>query len=485
MLALVDGEPRIISLKQMLRVFVEHRLEVIRRRSEYDLTRAQERAHILEGLLKAIDNIDEAIAIIRKSRTTETAHENLRKAFALSDAQATAILEMQLRRLAALERKKLDDELKEKLKLIKDLTTLLASPKLMRLAVSRETAELKELYADQRRTVIAMTEVADVSSGDLMGQQENTWVTLTTKGKLSIPHDDQAPKVSASMKEPPYRVLESNPSDTLYLITDQGQCATVLTSQIPKANAIEEGMNFWQLSDLKEQDWVTQLVNLPTHKMTGFLFFVTEGGEVKRLNVDDLPSMRANNFKIFDVEAGDHLRWAFFVDEEDTVILVTRTGQAIHFAVSDVRPSGLSAGGMRGIKLSSEEGDKVVGAGVVGKNSHVWVVTEGGYGKRTSTEEYPTQGRAGGGVRTLRFPPGNDQSIGVALVGNLEVEMVALTNKGTAKRNRLTNTVVAKRDAKGEPNVVSLAKGETVIEAFFYEARPEAEKQITDEAVPV
>lgn len=469
MLALVNDEPRTLSLKQILRAFIEHRLEVIRRRSEFDLARAKERAHILEGLLKAIQNIDQVIEIIRKSRTTETAHENLRRALSISNEQATAILEMQLRRLAALERKKLEDELKEKLKLIKDLTTLLGSPKLMRMEVARETKIIRETYSDQRRTIISQGGRTDIFS--LLGSQEDTWVTLTTAGNLSVPHDNEPPKVTASMKEPPYRVLASNPSDTLYFITQDGMCATMLTSNIPRANDIENGAPFWTLCNLNSTDVIADIVCIPPRLEEGYLFFVTEYGEVKRLKISDLPGMRAQAFKIYDVEQGDRLRWVYVVNDGDTTLLVTRHGQAIRFSVDEVRPSGLTAGGMRGIKLGDGD-DRVVGAGVVTKNSHVWVVTDEGIGKRSSTDEYPIQGRAGGGVRTLKFPPGPHQGLAAALIGQLDTELVALTNKNTAKRNRITNAPSTKRDYKGE-SIVSLAKGEKVAEAFMFEPRTE------------
>ncbi|NJL93848.1 MAG: hypothetical protein HC915_09000 [Anaerolineae bacterium] len=471
MLALLDGEPRMLSLKQMLRAFIEHRLTIIQRRSAYDLARAQARAHILEGLLVALENIDRVIDIIRRSRTTETAHTNLRKEFGLSDEQATAILDMQLRRLAALERRKLEDELKEKRQLIKDLTTLLESPKLQRLEIAREMQRVEERYATQRRTLVIQGPATDVTSGELIGTQENTWVTLTTSGKLSTPHDNEAPKVTASMKEPPLRVLESNPSDVLYLITTEGNCATLLTSQIPKVHEIEEGTPFWQLCDLGEGETVAQVITVPTTLEQGYLFFVTVNGEVKRLRLEELPSLRAQAFKVFDVEADDRLLTAFIVQEDDQVILVSRQGQAIHFKVDEVRATGLSAGGMRGIKLAAEE-DRVVGANGVTRFAHVWVVTDGGYGKRTSAEEYPVQGRAGQGVRTLRFPPGEDRFIAAAVIGPLEGELVALTNRDKAKRNRLTNAPSVKRDSKGE-TIVSLAKDEQVSSAFLFELRPE------------
>jgi DNA gyrase subunit A len=294
---------------------------------------------------------------------------------------------------------------------------------------------------------------------------------VTIDGKVSRPFADEPPKVAASMKDPPLRVFASNPSDTLYAVTEGGMCATILTSQLPKAHEIEEGLPFWELCDLRSDDKIANIVSLPPQLEQGYLFFVSEQGEVKRLSLEDLPGMRAASFKIFDVEAGDRLRWVFIVADGENALLVTRNGQAIQFSVDEVRPSGLTAGGIRGIKLGDDE-DRVVGAGVVGKFTHVWVCTAGGIGKRSNIDDYPTQGRAGQGVRTFRFPPGEDQGLSAALVGQLENEMVVLTNKGKAKRNRITNAPSTKRDYKGD-SIVSLAKDEYVVEAFQFEPRLE------------
>lgn len=469
MLALMNGEPRTLSLKQLIRSFIDHRLEIIRRRSEYDLAKAQERAHILEGLIIAIDNIDRAIDIIRRSRTTDTARKNLMKEFSLSEVQATAILDMQLRRLAALERKKLEDELKEKLQLIADLTSLLESPQLMRQEVARETLLIKERYADVRRTLIIDGNPTDVQAGDLIGAQDNTWVTLTLEGRLSRPHVEEPPKVTASMKDPPYRVIESNPSDVLYLVTEQGNCATILTSQIQKAHEIEDGTPFWQMCDLSKEEMIADVVSLPNRMDEGYFCFISEQGEIKRLRVEDMPGMRTNAFKVFDVEPGDRLMRVFLVTDAETVMLATRAGQAIQFAANDVRPSGLTAGGVRAIKLSDED-DRVVGAGVVRPYTHLWVVTDEGIGKRTTTEEYPTQGRGGSGVRTMKLPPGNNKGLVAAIIGQLDTEIVAITDKGKAKRNRITNAPSTKRDSKGD-GTVSLAKNEVVLTAYAFEPR--------------
>ncbi|MBZ0309630.1 MAG: hypothetical protein K8I82_26435, partial [Anaerolineae bacterium] len=330
---------------------------------------------------------------------------------------------------------------------------------------------IRDTYADERRTIIIRGEATDVTKGDLIGEQENTWITLTTTGKISRPHNGDAPKASASQKEPPMRVLQSNPADILYLITDQGNCATLLTSQIPKTNEIEDGIPYWQLCDLTADEKVVQVISLPSYLENGYFFFVTALGEVKRLKVEDIPGMRAKAFKVYDVEPGDEIGWVFLTVDNDQVVLVTRQAQAIQFNTEDVRSSGLSAGGVRGMKLG-EKDDWVVGAGIVLPDAFVWVVTEEGVGKRTSISEYPTQGRAGSGVRTMKLPPGNNQGLAAALIHIEDCEIVALTDKGKAKRARLGSAPAFKRDYKGEA-MVSLAKGERVVSAFVYENRPE------------
>ncbi len=471
MISLVDNEPRTLSLKQMLRVFIEHRLEVIRRRSEFDLARAKERAHILEGLMTALDNIDAVIEVIRRSRNTDTARENLMKQFNLTDIQATAILDMQLRRLAGLERKKIQDELKEKRQLIKDLTMLLSSEFLMRMEVARETKIVRDAYADERRTIIVRGEATDVTKGDLIGKHEDTWITLTTAGRISRPHNGDAPKVTAAMKEPPFRVLQSSTGDILYLITEQGNCATLLTSQVPKANEVEDGAFFWELCGLNRDEKVVQLISVPTGLDNGYFFFVTEMGEVKRLKVDEMPGMRATSFKVFDVEQDDKVGWVFLTADDDHVVLVTRQAQAIQFNSEDVRPSGLTAGGVRGIKLA-EKDDWIVGAGVVIPDAYVWVTTAEGIGKRTPIDEYPTQGRAGSGVRTMKLPPGNNQGLVAAVIQQENSDVIALTDKGKAKRSKIGSAPLFKRDYKGEVTV-SLAKGEVVASAYTFEPRIE------------
>lgn len=466
-LALVDGEPRMLSLKQALRVYLEHRLEVIKRRSEYDLARARERAHILEGLLIALDNLDEVIDTIRRSRTVETAHANLRKRFRLSDEQATAILQMQLRRLAALERKKLEDEYKEKVQLIKMLEALLASPKMMRMEVARELTAIREKYADPRRTVIISGPVGDIQAGDYLGPNEDTWVTLTGSGLLSRTYSDNAPRITTEIKDPPRVMLASNTTHTLYLFTADGQAATSPVKLLPQSDDPEQGTAFTTFSSLTAGDTVTCALSIPPGLETGFLAALTALGEVKRLRVEDLPGMSAKPFKFMDIEQGDRLIWVGHVEEESEVILATFQGQAIRFKVSDVRPTGLGAGGMRAVKLLGQR-DQVIGAGIADERANMWVCTDTGVAKSTPVTDYPTQGRGGQGVITMKLPK-DATGLAAATVGRPDDNIVVVTNRSKAKYMRVGLAPQGGRNIKGDYVISMTRKDEAVDRAVRLE----------------
>jgi len=458
-LALVDGEPRMLGLKQMLRVYLEHRLEVVRRRSEFDLARARERAHILEGLLVALGHLDEVIELIRRSRTVDSAHANLMKRFKLSDAQAQAILQMQLRRLAALERRKLEDEYKEKMQLIKMLEALLKSPHMMRVEVARELREIRTKYADPRRTVIIEGPVGDIQAGDFLGPREDTWVTLTRGGLLSRTYEDSAPRVTTEAKDAPLAMLASNTTHTLYLFTAQGMAATVPVKLLQQTEDPEQGVRYNTLCPLTDGDELTAALSLPAELETGYLAAITHLGEVKRLRIEDLPGLSANAFKFMDVEQGDRLIWVGYVEDDSELVVVTRLGQAIRFPVSDVRPTGLGAGGMRAVKLQNNK-DFVVGAAVADERGNVWVCTDTGVAKSTPLTEYPTQGRAGQGVITMKLP-GDAKGLAAATVGRPDDNIVLVTNKGKPKYMRIGLAPETRRSAKGD-YVISLRAKEEV-----------------------
>lgn len=458
MLGLVDGEPRTLSLKQALKVFLDHRLEVVRRRSEFDLNRARERAHILEGLIKALDNLDEVIDIIRRSRTTETARKNLRKALGLSEIQAGAILDMQLRRLAGLERKKIQDEYKEKIKLIKALEKLLGSPKLMRETIITELQEQKEKYADPRRTVIMGGPAGDVSEGDLQMPNEDTWVTITTNGLINRMYEDSPPRISASLKTPPRVLTASNTAHILYVFTADGQAATIPVHQIPQANDVGAGPHISQICPLSDKAEIVAALSMPMRVDTGYLFLVAHDGNVKRIRIEDLPGLSAKSFPVMKVN-DSQLGWVMYVQDETQTVLTTAQGQSIRFPVNKVRPTGLPAGGMRGVKLLGQR-DRVVGASIADDKQYLWVITDTGVAKYTPMTEYPTQGRAGSGVITMKLPD-DAGGLAAALVGRQTDNIVVVSSKGKPKYMRVSLAPKGGRNVQGD-YVISL-KGKDVV----------------------
>jgi DNA gyrase subunit A len=479
MLALVNNEPRLLSLKQCLKVYLDHRLDVVRRRSEFDLKRARERAHILEGLLKALDNLDETIAIIRKSRTPDTARDNLRRALHISEIQAQAILDMQLRRLAALERKKIEDEHKEKIRLIAYLEGLLKSPQQMRDVIAEEVGTIKQAYNDPRRTIIVDGTATTTNASEFHLPQEDTWVTLTVAGKLGRSFEAVPPKVTGESAEPPRFILDADTTNILYLFTARGQCATVPVHQIPQINDPVDGAPFNTVCDLNADDEVTAVLALPVNLETGFIFMATEAGEVKRLRMEDLPGMMANVFNVMDVEPEDRLGWVLTTDGEQEVALVTAQAQAIRFKESDVRPTGMGAGGMRGIKLMGQR-DKVVGVGIAHDDLSLWTITDNGIAKSSPLAEYPTQGRAGSGVVTMKLP-NDSMGLTAATVGKLDDNIIVLTNKARPKSMKIGTAPKVKRPAKGD-YVISMTGKEQVASVVVYQKRqevPEVEAEPT------
>jgi len=469
MLALVDSEPRLLTLKQCLKVYLDHRLEVIRRRSEYELGRARDRAHILEGLLKALDMMSQVIATIRKSQTVETARTNLRKLLGIDDIQAQAILDMQLRRLAALERKKIEDEYKERISLIKYLESLLQSPQQMREVIVEELTTIKQAYGDRRRTVIADGTAAASLSGSLLMPSEDTWVTMTIDGKLGRSFEYTPPKVTTEVKDPPRFILDSNTAQIVYLFTADGQCATLPVHQLPQVHEPPEGTHFSDLCPLPSNTEITAVVALPPNLETGYLLLATQNAEVKRLRLEDVPGMRADAFTVMNVETGDRLGWVMPTSGENEIILVTAQGQGIRFSEDDVRPTGLPAGGMRGVKLGEGQ-DRVVAAMIAVENQYVWSITDDGIGKVSPVADYPAQGRAGSGVIAMRLPKGSAE-VAAATIGRLDDNIVVLTSKGKPYYMRLGRATQIPRGRPGGDILISVREKERISTVVNYQPR--------------
>lgn len=469
MLSLVNNEPRILSLKQMLRVYLEHRLEIVRRRSEFDLGRARERAHILEGLLKAIDAMDEVIAAIRKSPDVETARTNLIKLLDITDTQAQAILDMQLRRLAALERKKIQDEYKEKLELIAYLEGLLQSPLKMRKVIAGELNDIRSAYGDRRRTLIVDSTAESANPADLMVPEEAAWITVTVGGKISLSPDANPIKISEASEAPRF-ILEGTTTQVLYLFTAKGQCATIPVQILQPQSDPGDGAPFNGLSRLSADDEIVGALSLSPDLELGYLFMATLDGQVKRVRMADLPGMTSNVFTVINVGEDTQLGWVFPTDGHQEIVLTTNEAQAIRFREDEVRPTGLPAGGMRGIKLGSQR-SRVVGANIAREGEYMWTITEDGIAKISKIEEYPTQGRAGGGVITMRLPKSSREVVACA-AGPLEEKLIVLTNRNKPFEMPLKKApVVIRGRAGGDFVVTKFRKDEVVAKVVTYQPR--------------
>lgn len=462
-LALVDQQPKLLALKQALKVYLDHRLEIVRRRSEYELARARERAHILEGLLKALDNLDEVISIIRKSQTVETARANLIKALKISEVQAQAILDMQLRRLAALERKKIQEEYAEKMQLIEYLEGLLRSPEKMREVIAEELGVIKSAYGDKRRTVIVDSTASSARVEDLLMPEENTWITFSVEGKLGRSLDDVAPKVTTSTKIPPRFIVEGSTTHILYLFSATGECATIPVQQLPQIQELGDGTPFGDLSAFRGQEDIVSILSLPGGLNTGYLFLATNSGLVKRIRLEDMPGMTMNVFTVMNVGSDDRLAFVFPTDGRQEIILTTDQAQAIRFKENEVRPTGLPAGGMRGIKLLGQR-SRVTGANIAIDGQYMWTITDDGIAKISAVDEYPTQGRAGGGVITMRLPK-SSREVAAAAVGGLDDNIIVLSNKFKPLYMRVGRAPLIKRGRAGGENVIALTRQNEAVAA--------------------
>jgi DNA gyrase subunit A len=448
LLALVDGAPRILSLKQALRHYLDHRLTVIERRSRYDLNRATDRAHILEGLLKAIDRIDTVIQIIRQAQNTEIARQNLMKRLRLSEAQAQAILDMPLRRLVGLEQARLQEEFAEKKRLIAYLERLLANPALMRQAVKEELQAVQQQYGDVRRTLIVDgTKGTAVTATDLL-PTESVWVMVGQAGTIARSIGPQPAAVPLKPVEPPLLMLPAATTDLLYLLAADGTGTAVPVYQLPQATALGQGLHWTDLTPLRREHHLAAAIAVPVGA-EGYFFLATVGGLVKRVALSDLPGVTGDLFTAINVPDDDALGWAIVTGGDDEVILATATGQAIRFAESEVRPMGLAATGVMGVKLADEL-DGVVSLNKVVQAGYLWSITDNGLAKATALAEYPVQGRYGQGVINLRLPDGAAEVV-TAVVCQQDERLLITTALGVTAQFTLAETAVGGRSIRPRP----------------------------------
>ncbi|MFA6193524.1 MAG: DNA gyrase subunit A [Parcubacteria group bacterium] len=462
MLALVDGiEPKVLNLKAMLEYFIAHRQVVVTRRTQYELRIAKERAHILEGLKKALDHIDAVIATIRKSATKELAHANLMKKFKLSDKQATAILEMRLQTLAGLERQKIEDELKEKMKLIKELEDLLKSPKKILGVIKTELAELKEKYADERRTRVVKSAVGEFKQEDLIPNEEaiivfteDNYVKRMNPSLYRVQRRGGKGVIGATTKEDDKidMVVSAMTHDDLFFFTNTGKVFQTKAYEIPVSSRTAKGQAIVNFLQISPDEKITAIITIGKDSEAKYLFMATKFGTVKKTAIEDFAKVRRSGLIALNLAKDDELRWIAPTTGRDEIIITTSAGQAIHFKETDVRGMGRTAAGVRGVNLKKD--DAVVGMDVVLKNqkgNQLLVLTENGFGKRSDMKSYKIQRRGGSGIKTAKVTPKTGKLVCAHVINldNLEADLIASSAKGQIIRVPLNTISVLGRATQG------------------------------------
>ncbi len=461
MLALVDGiQPQTLGLKGMLEKFIDHRKEVIIRRSKFELQKAKDRAHILEGLKKALDHIDEIIKIIRASDSKEEASVNLIKKFKFSDKQATAILELRLQALAGLERKKINDELAEKLALIAYLESLLASPKKILGVVKDEFKEIREKYGDERRTKVVKSALREIGEEELIPEEDSLFM-ITRDGyvKRMAPDILKAQKrggkglIGMATKEEDVvsNFFLANTHDNILFFTNSGKVFQTKGYEVPESSRQSKGkaiVNFLQVS---ASDVITAVVPIPKDQKQTYLFMATEQGVIKKVEMDSFAQVRRNGMIAIKLNGNDRLGWVLPTSGDDQISLVTSGGNAIRFKEKDVRPMGRGAAGVIGVRLDDKE--KVVGADVipsgVEKDLNLLVLMENGYGKRSDLKAYKIQKRGGHGIMTANLTPKTGDLVSAHITSEENKEIIAVSRKGQVIRTSIDSISVLGRATQG------------------------------------
>ncbi len=463
-LALVDGiQPRVLNLKSVLEEHIKHRQEVVRRRTEFDLARAKERAHILEGLKKALDKIDAVIATIRKSKDKEEAKLNLMKKFDFTDRQTTAILEMRLQQLANLEQQKIEDELKEKKKFIDECETILKSPKKILDIIEKEIKEIKEKYGEDRKTQIIAHGVKEFSTEDLI-PNEPTIIMTTRDGYIKrIPPDTFKTQgrggkgvIGVTTKEEDVvdQLISTNTHDNMLFFTSRGRVFQMMAYDVPAASRTSKGqaiVNFLQLAPNEKLSAVLSVTDMSKYK---FLVMVTNKGTIKKSSLEDFNNVRRSGLIALKLKEDEMLEWVRPSVGKDEIILVTSGGQAIRFKEANVRPMGRTASGVRGMRLKGS--DRIVGMDVISpelvsrKVLELLVVSENGLGKRTHIAEYKVQGRGGSGIKTMSVTPKTGKIISMSVINNTEeCDLMAISVKGQVIRTPLNTVSTLGRATQG------------------------------------
>jgi DNA gyrase subunit A len=477
MLALVNGEPKLFNLREYLELFITHRQEIVIRTNEYELGKAREREHILEGLMIALDHLDEVIETIRKSKDADIAKENLMKKFKLSEIQAQAILDMQLRRLAALEREKIENEYKEIVKRIKDLIKLLNSPEDILQVIKAELLDIKDKFGDERRSKIHKGDVDELNEEDLVAN-EKTFVMISTQGYIKrvktdtyrTQHRGGAGKRAVTTKEDDSvrHVFDCNTHDEIMFFTNKGKVYVLKVYEIPEYGANAKGLPIVNLINISQGELVTSVLTRSKDgaildeeehqedeeklekqgKDYKFLFMATKKGVVKKTTLEEFGNIRSNGLIAIALTEGDELIWVKPTDGNDAIILVSKLAKSIHFNEKDVRETGRASQGVRGIRLKPE--DEVISMDIVRKKENLMLtIAENGFGKMTELEQFTLQKRGGSGIFAARINSKTGTLVVARVLDHPDKELLILSVKGQAIKIPTRNLPVRNRQTAG------------------------------------
>lgn len=456
MLAIQNGVPKILSLREILLAYIEHQKEVVTRRTAFDKEKAEARAHILAGLLIALDHIDEVIRIIRNSETDAEAQAELMAKFELSERQSQAILDMRLRRLTGLERDKIQSEYDELIALIADLADILAKPERVIAIIKEELDEVKRKFADDRRTELMVGEVLSLEDEDLI-EEADVLITLSNKGYIKRLNQAEftAQKrggrgvQGTGVKDDDFvkELVSTSTHDRLLFFTNKGRVYRLKGYEIPEYGRTAKGLPVVNLLKLDEGETIQTIINVQQDRSDdSYLFFTTRHGVVKRTGVTEFANIRQNGLKALNLKDEDELINVFLTDGAADVIIGTKFGYSVRFNETAVRSMSRIATGVRGVNL--RDGDQVVGAGVIAEGDEVLVITEKGYGKRTLASEYPTKGRGGKGIKTANITDKNGPLAGLMTVTG-EEDLMIITNTGVIIRTSVANISQTGRSTMG------------------------------------
>jgi DNA gyrase subunit A len=469
MLALVDGiQPRVLTLKMVLEYYLKHRQDVVTRRTQFELRRAKERAHILEGLRIALDHIDAVIETIRASKTKEIAHANLCKKFKLSAEQSTAILEMRLQTLAGLERQRIEDEYNDLMKVIGELEAILADPKKVLAVIREELAELVEKFGDDRRTKVVPQALDRLSEEDLV-PNEQVIVTLTKGNYIKrlqastyrAQHRGGKGIVGMTTKEEDIvqHLVAAQNHDHVLFFTNRGRVFHLKVYEIPQGSRTAKGQAIVNLIQIAPDEIVTSLVTLPSFDMGEYLFMATKRGTVKKTKIVDYSVVRRSGLIAIRIDPGDELKWVKMTSGEDDIILTSTKGQSVRFSEAQVRPMGRATRGVRGIRLAS--GDEVVGCDVATPGAQLVIITAHGFGKRTDLKLYPRHHRGGSGIKTAEVTKRTGMVVAAFSATDFAVDLVIVSSQGQVIRMPLESVKKLGRATQGV-TLIRMADADTV-----------------------